>query len=95
MRPASPGCASGSKSSRPLAAGEAHTPTPTSCVLGGVAGHRDEGSALTGHWASMRLVIQTRAVFVVALLLGTAGGRRDEAAYARTTLYDRKMGPAL
>jgi hypothetical protein len=43
----------------------------------------------------MRFVIQTRAVFVVALLLGTAGCTRDDADYARTTFYDRKIAPAI
>ena len=43
----------------------------------------------------MRAVIQTRAVFVVALVLGTAGCTRDDTAYERTTFYERKIAPAL
>ncbi len=40
-------------------------------------------------------MIQARALFVVALVLGAAGCTRDDIDYGRTTFYDRKIAPAL
>ncbi|HEV8549612.1 MAG TPA: hypothetical protein VGQ57_11305 [Polyangiaceae bacterium] len=40
-------------------------------------------------------MIQSRAGFVVALVLGAAGCTRDGEDYGRTTFYDRKIAPAI
>ena len=40
-------------------------------------------------------MISPRAIWVVALVAGTAGCTRDDADYERTTFYDRKIAPAI